>query len=139
MAKFNDDIFSFDYRSYGSDPKRRRKNVDRRPFLLVAYKGNDKVWKAANGGSYMYGFNLNYIGFDNRVNLLRYLNEESNRIGDHQYSYEEIKNIMVLVGINEKVAESCFRKYDVRGGKLRNLTAINLNTYVSVLVENLEK
>ena len=54
---------------------KKKRNTDARPLLLLATKAGGKVWKAKNGKSYIYGFNLNYLPPRRRLRVIQKLNE----------------------------------------------------------------
>jgi len=137
-AKYKGQLYAFSYRSRGS--LYTAKNILRRardpmPLLLLAYRKGQKVWRAGNGKTLIYGFNLNYINERRRMQVIREMIQAVSENKGGFFSYEEIKAQLNLP--NEREVR-IFRKYDVRGGKLRYLKEVDLNTYASYLENKLE-
>jgi hypothetical protein len=136
MARYGGQLYTFQYTSYGPNRAKPRPNIDKRPLLLLAYKGGTKVWKAKNGKSYIYGFNLNYLEAHRRLEVIRNLVDAFAEKPGRTLSYEELKGELNLPAAKE---DSIFRKYDVRGGKLRQLKQVDLDTYESYLQKSLNE
>ena len=134
MARYEGQLYTFQYTSWGTKLVKRR-NIDNRPLLLLAVKDGGKVWKAKNGKSYIYGFNLNYLNPMRRLRVIEKLQQVFEENPGVQFTYKDIKNHLNLPDTTEN---SIFRKYDVRGSKLRYLKEVNLNTYRDYLRESLE-
>ena len=105
-----------------------------RPLLLLAYKAGDKVWRAKNGKKYIYGFNLNYLPSRRRLRVIDKLQEVFEENPGVTFTYDTIKSHLNLPSVTEN---TIFRKYDVRGSKLRYLKQVNLNTYRDYLLESI--
>jgi hypothetical protein len=136
MADYKGQLYAFQYTSHGPIPSKPRRNIDRRPVLLLAYKKGEKVWKAKNGKSYIYGFNLNYLPASKRLKVINNLIEIFGENPGQMFSYKMIKSHLSLRTSTE---DSIFRKYDVRGSKLRYLKEINLDKYRAYLEKSLDK
>ena len=134
MARYEGQLYTFQYTSLGTKLVKMR-NIDNRPLLLLAVKDGGKVWKAKNGKSYIYGFNLNYLNPMRRLRVIEKLQQVFEENPGVQFTYKDIKNHLNLPDTTEN---SIFRKYDVRGSKLRYLKEVNLNTYRDYLRESLE-
>ena len=134
MAKYRGQLYSFQYTSWGKYKKGvQRLNLDRYPVLLLAYKDGAKTWKAKNNKTYIYGFNINYLAPHKRLQTVRYVNE---RLSDDVfYSYESLKELLALPSAK---GNTIFRKYDVRGGKLRYLKQVDLDKYVEYLHNSID-
>jgi len=132
MSRYEGQLYSFQYTSYGPNKNKPRPNIDKRPVLLLAMKDGNKVWKARNGRSYIYGFNLNYLPPARRIQVAKELVKVFEDNPGVDFSYKDIMAAITLESENEK---DIFRKYDVRGGKLRYLKQVNLDTYVAYLEE----
>ena len=133
IAKYTGQLYTFQYTSWGHHRKgRQKKNLDRYPLLLLAYHDQGKVWKAKNGKRYIYGFNLNYLSEDRRLKVLRNLDTLAKGV---KYSYEELKGALNLPVGN---TTTIFRKYDIRGSKLRYLKEVDLDKYEDYLEHNIE-
>ena len=102
---------------------------------MLAYNKGSKVWKAQNGKSYIYGFNLNYIPPRRRLQVINKLIEVFSENPGIEFSYQSIKSHLNLTTATE---DGIFRKYDVRGSKLRQLKEVNLDTYRSYLENSLK-
>jgi len=135
MSKYEGQLYTFGYTSFGSSKTRKRPNVDKRPLLLLAMKDGRKVWKAKNGRSYIYGFNLNYLPPMRRLKVIEDLMEIFEDNPGVDFDYAQIQSTLGLPSAKE---ESIFRKYDVRGSKLRYLKQVNLDTYAGYLREALD-
>lgn len=136
MARYEGQLFTFQYQSWGRKMLgKKKRNTDARPLLLLATKEGGKVWKAKNGKSYIYGFNLNYLPPRRRLRVIQKLNEVFAENPGIDFSYKAIKGHLNLPASTE---DTIFRKYDVRGSKLRSLKQVNLDTYRSYLEESLE-
>ncbi len=136
MARYMGQLYTFGYNSYGPNKTRPKPNIDKQPLLLLAYKGGSKVWKAKNGKSYIYGFNLNYLEGHRRLEVIRNLIDAFSEKPGRTLSYKEIRGELNLPAGKE---DSIFRKYDVRGSKLRSLKQVDLNTYEAYLDEALKE
>jgi hypothetical protein len=132
MSKYEGQLYSFQYTSYGPNINKPRPNIDKRPVLLLAMKDGNKVWKARNGRSYIYGFNLNYLPPARRIEVAEQLVKAFEDSPGVAFSYKDLMGAIDLTSADEK---GIFRKYDVRGGKLRYLKQVNLDTYVEYLRE----
>ena len=130
MAKYPGQLYAFQYTSWGTRRRKQKRNSDLRPLLLLATKSGEKVWQAKNGKKYIYGFNLNYLPPMRRLKVLRRLMYVFAENPGIDFSYKAIKSHISLTFEEET---SIFRKYDVRGSKLRYLKEVNLNTYVDYL------
>ena len=135
MSRYKGQLYTFQYTSYGPSKTRKRPNMDKRPLLLLAVKDGRKVWKAGNGRSYIYGFNLNYLPPMRRLKVVEGLSKIFDDNPGLTFEYSEIKNLLDIPAAKE---ESIFRKYDVRGSKLRYLKQVNLDTYAGYLREALD-
>tara|TARA_B100000029_G_C17056604_1_gene771549 strand:- start:40 stop:525 length:486 start_codon:yes stop_codon:yes gene_type:complete len=134
LSKYPGQLYTFQYTSYGPVLSKQRPNKDKRPLLLLAVRNGEKVWKAKNGKRYVYGFNLNYLSPMRRLSVIKdIIKMVTDRPGE-QYSYQDIKTALNLPSSKE---DSIFRKYDVRGSKLRYLKEVDLDTYASYLEESL--
>ena len=102
-------------------------------MLLLAYKepGGTKVWKDRSGKSLIYGFNLNYLPVPARLKVVEKMKAFMNP--DDEYSYEELKSLFKLP---VSKSNTIFRKYDVRGGRLRYLKQLDLDTYAAYLAKS---
>tara|TARA_R110000824_G_scaffold302098_2_gene490011 strand:+ start:27 stop:467 length:441 start_codon:yes stop_codon:yes gene_type:complete len=134
MSKFAGQLYTFGYTSWGPKDKKRRANIDKQPLLLLAVKNGQKSWRAKNKGSYVYGFNLNYLESNRRLEVIKQLviifaEHEGELLG-----YDAIKGALDLPTAKEN---SIFRKYDARGSKLRRLAQVDLNTYAVYLEDAL--
>ena len=134
MAKYEGQTYTFQYVSKGPKEKPRR-NKDFQPLLLLAVNKGKKVWKAANGKSYIYGFNLNYLPEAQRLSVIKSLIELFNNEPGKLFSYSDIN---AALGLPASTENTIFRKYDVRGSKLRSLKQVNLDTYSAILEEQLD-
>lgn len=132
MSKYEGQLYTFQYTSFGPNIRKPRPNVDKRPLLLLALKDGNKVWKAKNGKRYVYGFNLNYLPPARRIQVVEQLSEAFSKNKGVGFDYQAIMSILELPTNKE---QSIFRKYDVRGSKLRYLKQVNLDTYVEYLRE----
>lgn len=130
MSKYDGQLYSFQYTSFGPNIRKPRPNIDKRPLLLLAMKDGNKVWKAKNGKSYIYGFNLNYLNPARRIEVVEKLSEMFRENPGMAFDYKMIMSVLDLPSAKE---QSIFRKYDVRGSKLRYLKQVNLDTYVEYL------
>ncbi len=136
MARYEGQLYTFQYNSWGKKVGgKRKRNNDLRPLLLLATKSGTKVWKAKNGKSYIYGFNLNYLHPRRRLRVIQKLHEVFEENPGVDFSYRAIRAHLNLPASTE---DTIFRKYDVRGGKLRSLKEVNLDTYRSYLEESLD-
>jgi len=134
MSKYKGQLYSFQYTSWGKYKKGiQKKNLDRYPVILLAYKDGNKVWRARNGKSYIYGFNLNYLSPSKRLETVRYIQDHMTE--DIFYTYEYMKGVLRLP---TAVGTTIFRKYDVRGGKLKFLKDVDLDKYVAYLNNSIE-
>jgi hypothetical protein len=133
MAEYKGQLYTFQYNSFGTK-QRSARNKDARPLLLLAYRAGDKVWKAKNGKKYIYGFNLNYLPPRRRLRVIDKLQEIFAENPGVTFTYKSIRNHLNLPSTTE---DSIFRKYDIRGSKLRYLKQVNLNTYRDYLTESL--
>lgn len=134
MSRYEGQLYTFQYTSYGPVLCRPRPNTDKQPLLLLAYKDGEEVWKAANGRRYIYGFNLNYLPPRRRLQVIRTLIKEFADKPGKSFSYNDIKGILDIPTSTEN---SIFRKYDVRGSKLRYLKQVDLDTYEDYLRKSL--
>ena len=146
MSAYQGQMYTFGYTSWGPTPKRRgaknkakenrnlasgkRPNRDKQPLLLLAVRKGEKIWKAKNGKSYIYGFNLNYLESHQRLDVIRKLAVIFEEHEGESLSYLQIKSALNLPSSKE---DSIFRKYDIRGSKLRHLKQVDLNTYTRYL------
>jgi len=131
MAKYKGQLYTFQYTSWATARKGlQKKNLDAQPLLLLAFREGSKVWKAKNGRKYIYGFNLNYLPPLRRLNVAKSLVKIFKENEGMDFSYKMIKNSLDLPTVKEN---SIFRKYDVRGGKLRYLKEVSLDKYVAYL------
>tara|TARA_Y100000310_G_scaffold345850_1_gene471353 strand:- start:28241 stop:28822 length:582 start_codon:yes stop_codon:yes gene_type:complete len=124
----------------GRPPKKsaasiKRPNMDKRPLLLLAVKEGNKVWKAKNGKLLVYGFNLNYLEPHTRITTMRELKKMFEDQPGHRFSYQEIEGKLSLPNGRD---DSIFRKYDVRGSKLRFLKEVNIDEYITYLENDIE-
>lgn len=134
-AKYEGQLYSFQYTSYGPSPTKKRPNIDKQPLLLLAYKGTDKIWKAGNGRSYIYGFNLNYLEPHRRLEVVEALIEIFETKPGTSLTYQQLKDSLEIpVSLESRI----FRKYDIRGSKLRKLKEVDLDTYVAYLRSSLK-
>lgn len=136
MAKYKGQMYTFQYTSHGPIARKQKRNTDLRPCLLLAYKNGQKVWKAKNGKKYIYGFNLNYLPPNRRLRVLRTLTEIFEENPGIEFSYLTIKNHLNLP---TSLENSIFRKYDIRGSKLRQLKEVNLDKYIAYMESSLKK
>lgn len=130
MSKYEGQLYTFQYTSFGPNLKKPRPNTDKRPLLLLALKDGSKVWKAKNGKSYIYGFNLNYLPPYRRLKVIESLMEIFDENPGEGFDYDRIRATLDLPSAKEA---SIFRKYDVRGSKLRYLKQVRLDTYAGYL------
>lgn len=130
MSEYEGQLYTFQYTSFGPNLRKPRPNVDKRPLLLLALKDGGKVWTAKNGKRYIYGFNLNYLNPARRLEVVQQLSEIFTKNKGVGFDYKMIVSILDLPSSKE---QSIFRKYDVRGSKLRYLKEVNLDTYVEYL------
>ena len=135
MSRYEGQLYSFQYTSFGPRLRKPRPNVDKRPLLLLALKNGEKVWKAKNGQRYIYGFNLNYLPPHRRLKVVEDLIEIFNDSPGVGFDYERIRATLDLPSAKEA---SIFRKYDVRGSKLRYLKQVDLDTYAGYLRDSLK-
>ena len=136
MSRYEGQLYTFKYQSWGRKILGKKKhNVDAQPLLLLATNKGVKVWKAKNGKSFIYGFNLNYLPPRRRLKVIEKLNEVFAENPGIDFSYTAIKGHLDIPSSTEN---TIFRKYDVRGSKLRNLKQVNLDTYRSYLEESLD-
>jgi len=134
-AQYEGQLYSFQYTSYGPSPTKKRPNIDKQPLLLLAYRGADRIWKAQNGRSYIYGFNLNYLNPHRRLEVVEALIEIFRTKPGQSLTYQQLKDSLeVPTGLEDSI----FRKYDIRGSKLRKLKEVNLDTYVDYLRRSLK-
>ena len=128
---YSGQLYTFQYTSINKKTGKAKQNEDRYPLLLLAYHSHGKIWKAKNGKRYIYGFNLNYLPEDRRLDILRKVKEMST---DVKYSYKAFKGALRLpVGKTTTI----FRKYDIRGSKLRYLKEVDLDKYEDYLESNI--
>jgi len=130
MSKYEGQLYTFGYASFGPSKTRKRPNVDKRPLLLLAMKDGGKVWRAKNGRSYIYGFNLNYLPPMRRLKVIEDLMKIFDETPGVAFDYTAIQAALDLPSGKE---DSIFRKYDVRGSKLRQLKQVRLDTYAGYL------
>ena len=135
MSKYEGQLYSFGYSSFGPSKTKKRPNTDKSPLLLLAVKGGSKVWRARNGRSYIYGFNLNYLPPMRRLKVVEDLMKIFEESPGVDFDYNTIKSALDLPSGKE---DSIFRKYDVRGGKLRQLKQVRLDTYAGYLRSSLD-
>lgn len=136
MAKYPGQLYTFNYSSYRVEKGGKRiKNRDAFPLLLLAYKDGKKVWMAGNGNKYIYGFNLNYLRGERRLGIIKELIDLFSRKPGVMFSYNEIKRILKLPST---ARNTIFRKYDIRGNKLRYLKQVDLNTYADYLYDEID-
>ena len=135
MAKYPGQLYTFQYSSWGPRRLKKKRNQDMRPLLLLAIKDGGKTWKAKNGKTYIYGFNLNYLNPTRRLRVIRKLIEVFGENPGVDFTYKSIKSHLNLPAEAEN---SIFRKYDVRGSKLRSLKEVNLDTYRRYLEDSLD-
>lgn len=126
MSKYEGQLYSFGYSSFGPSKTRKRPNTDRSPLLLLAMKDGGKVWRARNGRSYIYGFNLNYLPPMERLQVVEDLMRIFEANNGMSLDYSALQSALDL-------DSSIFRKYDVRGSKLRQLKQVRLDTYAGYL------
>ena len=134
MSKYAGQLYTFGYTSWGPGDRRKKANIDKQPLLLLATKGSQNTWRAKNGKSYIYGFNLNYLESNRRLEVIKQLVIIFSEHEGESLSYNAIKGALDLPTAKE---DSIFRKYDVRGSKLRRLAQVDLNTYAVYLEESL--
>ena len=138
QAKYKGQLYSFNYQSRGSmftSKGKLRRRHDHQPLLLLAYKRGKKVWKAGNGLSFIYGFNLNYLNNKTRLGVVKAMIDAVAENPGGFFTYDEIRNQLSLS--TEKEIR-IFRMYDVRGSKLRYLKQVDLNTYASYLENEID-
>ena len=133
-ATYLGQLYTFQYNSWGSR-RTKKHNKDVRPLLLLAYKEGEMVWKAKNKKKDIYGFNLNYLPTRRRLKVIEKLQKVFEENQGVLFTYEDIKGHLDLPATTE---DTIFRKYDVRGSKLRYLKEVNLNTYRTYLEEALD-
>ncbi len=135
MSKYEGQLYSFGYTSFGPSKTKKRSNTDKSPLLLLAVKSGNKVWRARNGKSYIYGFNLNYLPPMRRLKVIEHLMQIFEESPGVSLSYSAIRSALDLPSGKEA---SIFRKYDVRGSKLRQLKQVRLDTYAGYLRSSLD-
>ena len=135
MSRYEGQLFTFQYTSWGPRKLKKKRNEDMRPLLLLATKAGGKVWQAKNGKKYIYGFNLNYLPPRRRLRVIQSLHDAFEENPGVDFSYKAIRAHLNLPSSSE---DTIFRKYDVRGSKLRSLKQVNLDTYRSYLEESLD-
>ena len=135
MSRYEGQLYTFAYSSFGPSKTKKRPNIDKRPLLLLAMKDGGKVWKAKNGRSYIYGFNLNYLPPMRRLKVINDLMEIFEDSPGIDFDYAAIRSALDLPSGKEA---SIFRKYDVRGSKLRQLKQVRLDTYAGYLRASLD-
>ena len=128
MAQYSGQLYSFQYSSWAKHRGVEKINKDRYPLLLLAYHNGLKVWKAKNGKKYIYGFNLNYLTESRRLEVISIIQREMSE--GEKLSYLKLKE---LLNLPTSKGTTIFRKYDIRGSKLRFLKEVDLNTYVNYL------
>ena len=133
LSKYNTRVFTFSYRSRGTNPKNPRPNKDHQPLLLIAYKDNKKTF-LINKKSYIYGFNLNYLPESKRLNILETIAEKYHDWNGRPVDYKTLRDILKLPVSTE---DSIFRKYRTGGGNLSRLVAVDLDTYMEELKQKL--
>ena len=116
--------------------KPRTANKDKYPLLLLAFKNGKKVWKAENGKKYVYGFNLNYLPNDRRLEFVEKLRDVVLEQPGLEMSY---RDLLAKFGLPHRVGDTIFRKYDVRGSKLRGFKEVDLDTYIIQLSSALDR
>ena len=126
MSKYEGQLYSFGYSSFGPSKTRKRPNTEKSPLLLLAMKDGGKIWRARNGRSYIYGFNLNYLPPMERLQVVEDLMEIFEENNGMSLDYSTLQSVLDL-------DSSIFRKYDVRGSKLRQLKQVRLDTYAGYL------
>ena len=136
MAEYKGQLYAFQYTSHGPNVRKPKRNTDMRPLLLLAFKNGSKVWKAKNGKKYIYGFNLNYLPPLRRLKVIQNLVQVFSENPGQEFSYRMIKGHLDIPSSTEN---TIFRKYDIRGSKLRYLKEVNLNTYVAYLEKSLQE
>ena len=99
----------------------------------MAYKEGAKVWKARNGKKYIYGFNLNYLAESRRLKVVRIIQDTMTE--GRMFTYLQLKE---LLNLPTGKGTTIFRKYDVRGSKLRFLKEVDLNKYVNYIESDME-
>tara|TARA_R110000851_G_scaffold175794_1_gene322225 strand:- start:1269 stop:1712 length:444 start_codon:yes stop_codon:yes gene_type:complete len=138
MAVYEGQLYTFKYTSWGGRNRgKRQHNKDVRPLLLLATRGGLKVWPAKNGQKYIYGFNLNYLPPKRRLTVIRRLKEIFAESPGIKFSYKDIRDHLDL-DLPSSTDDTIFRKYDIRGSKLRVLKEVNLDTYESYLDASLD-
>jgi len=130
LSRFTGHLFTFSYKSFGPNRRRPRRNTDEQPLLLLATKDGEQIWKADNGQRYIWGFNLNYLPARKRAEILRKMSDKINKTPGVTFTFKQMLDIIDLTPGTEK---RLFRKYDVRGSKLRYLKQVDLNTYKDYL------
>ena len=133
LSSFQGYLVTFEYRSFGPDRRRPRRNTDLQPLLLLATNRGEKVWKASNGRRYLWGFNLNYLSPRKRDVFLQKMIKKVDITPGVSFSFTEMLDILDIL---PEQAGAIFRKYDVRGSKLRRLKQVDLNTYRDYLNES---
>jgi len=133
MAKYRGQLYSFQYTSLGPSKTKKKRNEDRYPVILLAYKDGSKIWEAKNKKRYIYGFNINYLPALERLRVVRDMQDKLD--SDIMYSYPELRDTLKLP---TAVGSTIFRKYDVRGSKLRLLKEVDLDKYVNYLDSSIE-
>jgi len=105
------------------------------PLLFLAYKNGQRTWRAGNGKTYIYGFNLNYLPERERLDFIQELQKDVGKGGKLVWSYDDM-----MARFNLPISEgtTIFRKYDVRGSKMRRLKAVNLDTYEGYLSSHIK-
>jgi len=133
-AIYRGQLYTFQYTSWSQRKKGdSSKNMDMFPVIILAYKNGSKIWEAGNKKRFIYGFNLNYLSEARRLAIAHEMQDKFT--SDVYYSYDQLKSLFRLpVGTEDTI----FRKYDIRGGKLRYLKEVDLNKYVSYLDDKLK-
>lgn len=135
MSEYGNQLYTFQYTSFGPNLKKPRPNIDKRPLLLLALKDGETVWTAKNGKKYIYGFNLNYLPPLRRLKVIESLIEIFEENPGVGFDYARIQSTLDLPSAKES---SIFRKYNVHGSKLRYLKETNLDTYAGYLRDSLK-
>ena len=131
MNKFDTRVYTFSYRSKGTDPYKPRPNKDKQPLFLVAYRDGQKLYSIRGKPTqYMYGFNLNMLSPARRLATLIAMRDTYRNWEGGPVDWQTLRDSLNLPAQNHN---TIFRKYRVGGGNMTGLVAVDLDKYITEL------
>ena len=132
LTMFETRLYTFSYRSRGTNPYKPRQSNDKQPVLLIAYTRKRRKFFSVPGKrfSYVYGFNLNYLNGKRALAVLKELRDTFDDFNGEPITYAQLR---ATLDLPTDKAVGIFRKYRTGGGNLSGLVAINLDTYIEEL------